>query len=139
MLRAADSTSLPTPSVTTSNAWTVGAVRWRVGDAYFSPTEGVLVLFDGRPVVLRMQTAAVLEYLLNNPYRLIDKHVLLDRLWPGKVVTEDSLVQCIGEIRKALQDHDHKILVTAPKRGYRLVPVPPDANHSEVVSAPRGV
>ncbi len=135
MRKAADSTSLSTHSVVPPNAWAVEDLRWRVGNAFFSATEGVLFRPEGRPVVLRMQTAAVLEYFLKNPYRLIDKHTLLDRLWPGKVVTEDSLVQCIGEIRRALQDHDHKVLVTAPKRGYRLVPVLPDTDQSGVPPA----
>ena len=42
-------------------------------------------------------------------------------LWSGLVVTDDSLVQCIHEIHRALQDDDRVVLKTAPKRGYQLV------------------
>ncbi len=41
-------------------------------------------------------------------------------VWPGVAVTDDSLVQCIHEIRCALGDEKHAVLKTVPKRGYRL-------------------
>jgi adenylate cyclase len=49
---------------------------------------------------------------------------LQSAVWPGIVVTDDSLVQCIGEIRKALGDDARKLVETVPRRGYRLVPEP---------------
>ena len=42
-------------------------------------------------------------------------------------VTDDSLVQCIADIRRALGDDGHKVVETFPKRGYRLNVNPPDA------------
>jgi pimeloyl-ACP methyl ester carboxylesterase len=43
-------------------------------------------------------------------------------VWPNLVVTDDSLVQCIKDLRKALKDDARSIIQTLPKRGYRLVP-----------------
>lgn len=42
-------------------------------------------------------------------------------VWRGTAVTDDSLVQCIHEIRRALKDERHAILQTVSKRGYRIV------------------
>ena len=75
----------------------------------------------GQPVTLRPQAFAVLRYLAGQAGQLVTKDELLSALWPGLVVTDDSLVQCIHEIRRALQDEDRVVLKTLPKRGYRLV------------------
>jgi adenylate cyclase len=81
---------------------------------------------SGDSVALRPQAFAVLRYLADHAGRLVTKDELMNALWPGLVVTDDSLVQCIHEIRRAFQDDDRVVLRTAPKRGYRLV-VPADA------------
>ena len=79
---------------------------------------------DGRAATLRPQTFAVLRHLIANAGRLVTKDELQNAVWPGIVVTDDSLVQCIGEIRKALGDDARKLVETVPRRGYRLVPAP---------------
>jgi adenylate cyclase len=97
---------------------------------------GVIADFDsetlrtnlGHSVVLRPQAFAVLRYLTEHADRLVTKDELMDALWPGLAVTDDSLVQCIHEIRRAFQDNDRILLKTAPKRGYRLV-LPADPGH----------
>jgi len=81
---------------------------------------------SGHPVALRPQAFAVLRYLAERAGRLVIKDELMHALWPGLVVTDDSLVQCVHEIRRAFQDNDRVVLKTAPKRGYRLV-LPADA------------
>jgi adenylate cyclase len=79
---------------------------------------------DGQAVTLRPQSFAVLRLLIANVGRLVTKDELQSAVWPGIVVTDDSLVQCIGEIRKALGDDARKLIETVPRRGYRLVPAP---------------
>src|SRR5262245_56292930 len=54
-----------------------------------------------------------------NANRLVTKDELMQAVWPGVVVTDDSLVQCIHEIRCARGDEKHSVLKTVPKRGYR--------------------
>jgi TolB-like protein/tetratricopeptide (TPR) repeat protein len=46
---------------------------------------------------------------------------LLRRVWGDVVVTEDSLVQAIGDIRRVLGDSKHERVRTVPRRGYLLV------------------
>jgi TolB-like protein len=77
-------------------------------------------LGSGDTVALRPRTFAVLRHLVQNANRLVTKTELLEAVWGGAAVTDDSLVQCIHEIRKALGDHGHSILATVSRRGYRL-------------------
>jgi TolB-like protein/DNA-binding winged helix-turn-helix (wHTH) protein/Tfp pilus assembly protein PilF len=72
---------------------------------------------DG-PHPLRPKTLDVLVYLVRNPNRLVSKAELLDAVWPNVFVTENSLVQCISEIREALGRDAASVLKTVAKRGY---------------------
>ena len=74
----------------------------------------------GSAVELRPQTFEVLRYLIENPDRLISKGELMSAVWPDVAVTDDSLVQCVHEIRRALNDEQRAILRTVFRRGYRL-------------------
>lgn len=76
---------------------------------------------DGRATTLRPQSFAVLRFLVANPGRLVTKDELQEAVWAGISVTDDSLVQCIGEIRRALGDEARTLVETVPRRGYRLV------------------
>lgn len=78
----------------------------------------------GECVVLRQRAFAVLEYLAQHSGRVVTKDELLGAVWSGVIVTEDSLVQCISELRQALGDVAHRLIRTEPKRGYRLMPPP---------------
>jgi TolB-like protein/DNA-binding winged helix-turn-helix (wHTH) protein/Tfp pilus assembly protein PilF len=59
-----------------------------------------------------------LSYLVKNPGRLISKAELIQALWPDTAVTDDSLVQCMMEVRRALNDEAQQIIKTVPRRGY---------------------
>ena len=74
----------------------------------------------GRRIPLRPQAFAVLRYLAEHPGRLVTKDELMAAVWPGIAVTDDSLVQCIGEVRRAIGDEAHAVVRTVPRRGYRL-------------------
>src|SRR5262245_32048514 len=73
---------------------------------------------DGRHLALRPQAMEVLCYLARNPGRPISKAELFQEIWPGIAVTDDSLVQCIRDIRAVLDDGSHRIVKTVPRRGY---------------------
>lgn len=92
----------------------------------------------GRTIELRPQTFAVLRHLLQHANRLVTKDELMQAVWPGVAVTDDSLVQCVHEIRRALRDDAHATLKTVPRRGYRLVlPAGPGVAAAAPRSAPR--
>jgi TolB-like protein/DNA-binding winged helix-turn-helix (wHTH) protein/tetratricopeptide (TPR) repeat protein len=75
----------------------------------------------GSEVPLRPQSFAVLKYMTVNADRVVTKDELMAAVWPDVAVTENSLVQCIHEIRRALGDESQSILKTVARRGYRLV------------------
>lgn len=81
---------------------------------------------DGRPIPLRPQAFALLRYLAANPGRVLTKDELMAAVWNGTAVTDDSLVQCVGDIRRAIGDDAHTVVRTVPRRGYRL-DLPPTA------------
>jgi len=82
---------------------------------------------DGSPLRLRPQSLKVLEILADNAGRLVTREALNAAVWPDVVVTEDSLVQCVTEIRRAIGDTRHELLRTVPRRGYRLEAATPAA------------
>jgi TolB-like protein/DNA-binding winged helix-turn-helix (wHTH) protein len=75
---------------------------------------------EGKAVDLRSQSAEVLSVLAARPGEIVSKDALMRAVWPDTFVTDDSLTQCIADIRRALGDDRHVIVETLPKRGYRL-------------------
>jgi len=76
------------------------------------------LLKSGSEIKLRPKLYEALNFLVKNPGRLIAKQELIDAIWPDSFVTDDSLVQCVIELRRALADHDQQLLKTVPRRGY---------------------
>jgi DNA-binding winged helix-turn-helix (wHTH) protein/TolB-like protein/Flp pilus assembly protein TadD len=77
---------------------------------------------DGTPVPLRPKSFDVLLHLMNNRGRLVTKDELFDQVWADVIVTDNSLVQCIKEIRQALGDDRQTMIETVAKRGYVFTP-----------------
>jgi pimeloyl-ACP methyl ester carboxylesterase len=99
------------------------------------PTHRELRDASGARVALRVQTMAVLQCLARSVGHVVDKDELMRAVWPEVIVTDDSLVQCIKELRRALHDDEHRIIETEAKRGYRLVTQPAHADAPSVASA----
>lgn len=102
------------------NFWMEAVRKQRIGATEFDPVLAEIVSPDGQRRILRPQTAEVLAILLEAEGQLISKSDLMERVWPDTHVTDDSLVQCISEIRKALGSLDGRLLKTVPRKGYRL-------------------
>jgi DNA-binding winged helix-turn-helix (wHTH) protein/TolB-like protein len=71
-------------------------------------------------VKLRPKSFEVLKCLVVNNGRLISKHELIRAVWGDTAVGDDSLVQCIKDIRHALDDEAQQIIKTVHGRGYIL-------------------
>ena len=77
------------------------------------------MLFNSeQEVKIRPKVYDALLYILENRGRLIAKEELIRELWSDAFVTEDSLVQCMVELRRALDDRAQEIVKTVPRRGY---------------------
>jgi len=88
---------------------------------------------DGTVIVLRPKAEALLRTFLAHPRRLLGRDDLIGTVWPRAVVTDDSLVHCVGELRLALGDRDQRLIRTVPRRGYVL-----EASVEPTTSAPPG-
>jgi TolB-like protein/DNA-binding winged helix-turn-helix (wHTH) protein/tetratricopeptide (TPR) repeat protein len=99
-------------------------------DRYVLDLDRGCLLLDGGEVALRPKTFGVLRHLAGNAGRLVSKEELFATVWPNLVVTDDTLVQSIGELRRALGDDGTRYIRTVPRRGYRfeaaVSPVPAD-------------
>jgi len=74
------------------------------------------------PVELSSRSFDILTVLLDKPKELIGKPALLDAVWPGVAVEENTLQVHISALRKALGPD---IVVTVPGRGYKYAGPPP--------------
>lgn len=75
---------------------------------------------SGTEVALRRKSFQLLTYLLEHRGRVIAKDELVGAIWPGIAVTDDSLTQCIKDIRRTLGAEAERLIRTVPRRGYRL-------------------
>jgi TolB-like protein/DNA-binding winged helix-turn-helix (wHTH) protein/Flp pilus assembly protein TadD len=76
-----------------------------------------LLLRGAGSIRLRGRTYDVLSYLVMHAGRLVSKRELMESVWGDVAVTDDSLVQCLIEIRRALGD-SHDVVKTIRGRGY---------------------
>lgn len=102
--------------------------RLALGDFVLDLARGELLDATGRPADLRAQALRVLLVLGERAGQVVGKDDLLRRVWGDVVVTEDSLVQAIGDIRRVLGAAGHEALRTVPRRGYLLTPLPSGGN-----------
>ncbi|MEM9870478.1 MAG: winged helix-turn-helix domain-containing protein [Pseudomonadota bacterium] len=92
----------------------------RLGDATYQVGTERIVTASGDEVLLRSQSAQVLRYLVKHLGQLTQRDDLIAEVWADVAVTDDSLTQCISDIRRAIGDSGRSILKTVPKRGYVL-------------------
>ena len=81
------------------------------------------LLREGQAVSLAPKEFETLRLLVERHGRLVTKQDLLDRVWAGTFVGDDTIAQRISVLRKALGDTGAtaKYIETVQKRGYRFV------------------
>jgi adenylate cyclase len=95
-----------------------------------------------RTVRLEPKMMGVLLCLAQRSGDVVSKEQIVQEVWQGTFVTDDVLIRCVSELRKAFGDNAGKpsFIETIPKRGYRLlIPAVPlaRANHHEAPSVPK--
>lgn len=90
---------------------------------------------DGVLVPLPPKPYALLALFASQAGRVLGKEELFARVWPGVVVSDDALTQCVHELRQALGPEGAALIRTVPRRGYRFDAPPPGASQS-VASPP---
>lgn len=101
-------------------------------DVDFHAASGVLRV-GAQQHQLRPRTAALLALLVGRADTLVEREELLQQVWPDAVVTDDSVTQCVKEIRRALGSRSDR-LRTVPRRGYVWLAEQP-ASESDLATA----
>ncbi|HEX5047577.1 MAG TPA: winged helix-turn-helix domain-containing protein [Gammaproteobacteria bacterium] len=93
------------------------------GGFRLSPRERSLVGADGAPVQLTRRLYDMLLYMVERPGRLLDKQALLDAVWKGSVVEENTLSRTISTLRQILGEGagGKGYIETVSGIGYRFV------------------
>ena len=73
---------------------------------------------NGEEVPLRPKAFDALVCLVQRPGTLVSKNDLVDAVWAGAAVTDNSLSQCLFELRRALADDDQTMIRTVARRGF---------------------
>src|SRR3954468_18612987 len=95
--------------------------RYSFGDFTLDAEHRILRRAD-EELPLRPKSFEVLAYLVNHHGRLLTKAALMDVVWPDTAVTDNSLSQCIVEIRRALHDDSQQLIRTVARQGYVFAP-----------------
>jgi DNA-binding winged helix-turn-helix (wHTH) protein len=81
---------------------------------------GSLLTAAGEVLSLRRQSFELLRLLVENAGLLLDRDTINRAIWADVAVTDDSITQCVRDIRRVIGDNAQGILKTVPRRGYVL-------------------
>lgn len=91
-----------------------------LGSLTYDVTHHELKDASGKRVHLRAQAAQVLAVLVAHAPRIVARETLIEQVWGNIAVTDDSLTQCIAEIRRVFGKDQRALIKTVPKRGFFL-------------------
>ena len=113
---------------------------YRFGGFTLDVVRGALLASGGAEVALRPKAFALLRRLVENAGRLINRDEIMAAIWPGVIVTDDSVAQLVKEIRRALGDEEQQLLRTVPRRGLLFAAdvVRAERPHTEAAAFPPG-
>jgi DNA-binding winged helix-turn-helix (wHTH) protein/Tol biopolymer transport system component len=91
--------------------------QYHFGD-FVLDAEGGFLRRGAEEVPLQPRAFHVLMFLVERHGRLVKKDELIDAVWGETAVTDNSLSQCLVQIRRALADDSQQIIRTVARRGY---------------------
>ena len=91
--------------------------QYHFGDFVLDAESGFLRR-GAEEVPLQPKAFDVLTFLVERHGRLVTKEELIDAVWGETAVTDNSLSQCLVQIRRALADDSQQIIRTVARRGY---------------------
>ena len=98
------------------------AIPLKIGAWRVDPRTGQLSR-DGEVVRVEARTLRLLLYLAQRAGEVVSLEELLDQVWSGVVVTQDSVYQGVASLRRVLGDDPKQptYIATVPRLGYRMV------------------
>ena len=100
-----------------------GSHLYQFGNFSFDVEERVLLSAGEKSVQLTPKTSALLQILIKNHGRVIEKEELMSEIWADSFVEDSNLTFTVRQLRKVLGDDAHKptYIETVPRRGYRFI------------------
>lgn len=91
---------------------------------YNYDTEQKILKHGSQIVELTKKNHTLITYLLSHPKQLISREELIDHVWQGRVVTNNTIDQCILKLRKALNEfHADDYIESVYGQGIRFLPI----------------
>lgn len=111
---------------------------FEIGPFQLDESARVLRLAE-REIALQPRVFDLLTYLVHNRARVVSKDELLDKLWPGVTVTDNSLQRAVSSLRAALRHGGMGDAIrNFPRSGYRFCadPISDSVGNTKNVRSP---
>lgn len=97
-------------------------MRWQIEHWVFCDLEQTLTK-DENIQQLEPMVVELLSYFCQNPARIISRDELVDKVWLGRMITDNAVNRVVTKLRKALGDNPKqpKFVATFPKKGYKFI------------------
>lgn len=95
---------------------------WRIGPWTFDGESNELIHESGESRRLEDRASRALALLARRRGETVARRDLIEAVWNGRSLSDNSVAVVVSDLRKALGDNpkDAKYIETVPKRGYRL-------------------
>ncbi len=99
---------------------------FKLGPWTFSPEDNELIHRDGHRVKLEDKISNLLKTLLERRGVIVSKEELIEAVWQGRELSDQTIPVAISKLRKALGDdiNNPTMLATVPRQGYQLLSPP---------------
>ena len=95
-----------------------GDAVYRFEGFVLDAARGLLLYDNGEEVRLRHKSFELLRLFVENSGSLLDRDRINQTIWPEIIVNDNSVAQCVRDVRLALRDDAQTIIRTVPRRGY---------------------
>jgi DNA-binding winged helix-turn-helix (wHTH) protein/tetratricopeptide (TPR) repeat protein len=109
---------------------------FKIGDFSIYPDRGEIHDSTGAQRV-EPKVMEVLAFLADRAGEVVSREVLIEEVWRGALITDDVISRCIYQLRKEFGDQGRQLILTVPKRGYRLDAVVTRLDHPEPPRQPQ--
>lgn len=117
-----------------------GGRNCRIGPWTFDGESNELIHDTGKTRRLEDRASRALALLARRRGETVARRNLIEAVWNGRSLSDNSLAVVISDLRKALGDNpkDAKYIETVPKRGYRLNGCADNARSARAARSPGG-
>lgn len=97
-------------------------MRWQIAEFIFCDQQQTLT-FENNTQQLEPMMVELLSYFCQNLDQIISKDQLIEKVWLGRVVSDNAVSKLITKLRKVFNDdaRQPKFIATFPKKGYKFI------------------